>query len=151
MDKRKDCGRDERIVYTSQMDSVSSIYNPLWHYASSQSRRIVHWWRWQLWLSLTADEGINRLCRRVSSFVDYSAVRVFLFRIEGFWVSFFYYNTTVGVYTLTVVYIGFFSSPPASPTPALRLTVRSAGQLTVWRCAERTLSTKSGDCIGVGL
>ena len=27
MDKGKDCGRDERTVYTALMDRVSSIYN----------------------------------------------------------------------------------------------------------------------------
>lgn len=37
------------------------------------------------------------------------------------WVCFFYYNTTVGVYTLTVVYICALYFPAIIPTTGLAL------------------------------
>ena len=62
----------------------------------------------------------------------YSTANENVFMVEGFEVSFFYYKYHYGVYTLTVVsYLRLYYSPPSSPTPALRLTVRRVGQLSV--------------------
>lgn len=88
-DARKDCGRDERIVYTALMDCISSIYNM---YKSSVALYILSFSPLSsidgLTRSARADRRINELCRRCTSFMAHSTANENVFMAEGFEVRF---------------------------------------------------------------